>query len=723
MAALFQETPQHIWETIQANVPIDTKKVCNAVPLPNTEEPGFSPIYRNHYSPKELINVPYPGIDTLFKTFELAVENNGTNRALGHRVKKEDGTFGHYVWEDYKTVQIRRNKLGSGLYFILQNNPYKTESEAHKKLRYDPLNEDGFVLTIFSHNRPEWALADLTAIAYNIVSTALYDTLGPATSKYILELTESPIILCSKDKIKGLVALKEKYPEELSNLICLVSMDELTTEDSVLKNLCHEHNMTLFDYKQVEKLGEINPLDPIPPKPSTSFTITFTSGTTGANPKGVLLTHENGVSGITFLYSNFQEGRKAGKATIYSFLPLAHIYERASIQFAFAAGGAVGFPQGPSPLTLLEDVKELQPDFMALVPRVLTKLEAGIKAQTINNDEKPILKNIFTKAINKKMELQGKPENEHTNPSHIIYDRVLGLLRRKLGLQNLSSITTGSAPISPETIKFIKAAMNTGLAQGYGMSETFAGIMGSSKFETQSSSCGPISVTTECRLRDLPSMGYTSKDEGGPRGELLVRGPQVFKEYFKDPENTAKSFDKDGWFYTGDVARIDSSLGNRVFIIDRVKNFFKLAQGEYVTPERIENTYLSAFPYIAQLFAHGDSLQTFLVGVVGLDPMSISSYIKSRYNETITNHEDIKRFFQDRKRKRELLLDMNKSIAGQLQGFEKLHNIIIDIEPLSVEKNLITPTMKIKRPICTKYFENELKNLYDEGSIIKAEKL
>lgn len=214
------------------------------------------------------------------------------------------------------------------------------------------------------------------------------------------------------------------------------------------------------------------------------------------------------------------------------------------------------------------------------------------------------------------MALQSDPANENTNPSHLLYDRVLGLLRKKLGMKNLKVIMSGSAPISPETLKFLKASLNTGVGQGYGMSETFAGVMASSIFETDASSCGPVSITTECRTRDLPAMGYTSKDEGGPRGELLVRGPQIFPEYYKNPEETAKSFDEDGWFYTGDVARIDSKTG-RTYIIDRVKNFFKLAQGEYVTPERIENTYLSCFPYIAQLFVHGDSLRTHLVGVVG----------------------------------------------------------------------------------------------------------
>ncbi|KAG5421414.1 hypothetical protein I9W82_000504 [Candida metapsilosis] len=720
MASLFQENSENIWKTFLDGFPLDINLAGNALPLPGTEEPGFSPIYRNAYSQKELMTVPYPGLTTLYKTFELSVANNGHKRAFGHRVKNADGTFGKYVWQDYKTIQKRRNNLGSGLFFVLQNNPYKTDSEAHQKLKYDPLSDDSFVLTIFSHNRPEWVLADLTTAAYSMTNTALYDTLGPDTSRYILSLTESPVVLCSKEKIKRLVELKEQNPEELSNLICIVSMDDLTTEDASLENYCHDHKISLFDYNQVEKLGENNPLAPIPPKPDTNFTITFTSGTTGAHPKGVLLTHRNAVAGVTFLLSAITLPKV--DAVLYSFLPLAHIFERQSMHFSTALGAAIGFPQGPSPLTLLDDIKVLEPNLLALVPRVLTKLEAGIKAQTVNNDEKPILKSLFTKAINAKLALQTDPANENTNPPHLLYDRVLGMLRKKMGMKNLMCFMSGSAPISPETTKFLRASLNCGGGQGYGMSETFSGIMASSIYETEASSCGPVCVTSEVKTRDLPAMGYTSADEGGPRGELLVRGPQVFQGYYKNPEETAKSFDEDGWFYTGDVARIDAKTG-RTYIIDRVKNFFKLAQGEYVTPERIENTYLSCFPYISQMFVHGDSLRTYLVGVVGLDPVAITQYIKNRHHETIDDPADLIRFFQDPKRKRELLIDMNASLGNKLQGFEKVHNIEVAVEPLSVEKNLITPTMKIKRAVCTKYFRETLDKLYEEGSLIKNDKL
>ncbi|EMG50698.1 hypothetical protein G210_1539 [Candida maltosa Xu316] len=644
---------------------------------------------------------------------------NADKPALGKRIKNPDGTFGEYVFENYGTVRRRRNNLGSGVFFILENNPYKTDSEAHKRMKYDPEKKtEGFILTIFSHNRPEWAICDLASVAYSITNTALYDTLGPNTGKYILNLTESPIIICSKEKIKILINLKRENPEELKNLIAIVSIDDLEEGDIELRNLGHENKITVYDMKEVETLGEIHPLPPIEPTPDTVFTITFTSGTTGANPKGVVLKNRNAVAAITFVLCTLAS---RFNPVNYSFLPLAHIYERLVLQHALVVGTKVGYPQGPSTLTLFDDIKVLKPDNLSLVPRVITKLEGAIKAQTIKNDANPMLKSLYTSAINAKMELQAKKENEHKNPPLLVYDRLLNMLRKKMGLEKVEIITTGSAPISPSTIRFLKASLNIGVAQGYGMSESFAGFMASSRFETESASCGPIGVTCEIKLKDLPEMGYTSKDKGGPRGELLVRGYQIFEGYYKNPEETAKSFDKDGWFHTGDVARINSE--NRVFIIDRVKNFFKLAQGEYVTPEKIEGMYLSKFPYIAQAYVHGDSTESFLVGIIGLDPVIATQYIKQRFNDTIENKDDIIQFFKSTRNRKILLEDMNQSIVNRLHGFEKLHNIFVDFEPLTVAREVVTPTMKIRRAVARKFFKNEIEKMYAEGSLIKDTKL
>lgn len=709
MAALVDESAKAIKEHISATLPIEPSLLANGVALPNSKEPGHLPIYRNAYSVNELRNVPHPSLTTLYKTFETTVAANPTSKCLGTRQKLADDSFGNYQWLTYAEVAQRRTDFGSGLFFVLQNNPYKAV-----------LTND-FVLSLFSHNRPEWMFTDLACVAYSITNTALYDSLGPDTSRYILGLTESPVVVSSKDKIESLIKLKSESPRELSNLTVLISMDKFDLDnpaspDHLLVKYGQDNRIAVFDFAQVEKFGQIAPKRHITPTPETTYTISFTSGTTGSHPKGVILTHASAVSAITFCYSNVTLVKEP---VMYSFLPLAHIYERMNAAFALSYGAAIGYPQSASPLTLLDDIQTLKPHMLALVPRVFTKLELALKAQTINNEEKPLLRSIFTKAINKKMELQSI---EDGNPGkHILYDRVTGLLRKKIGFLNVIFCATGSAPISPETVRFLRASLDCGMSQGYGLTESFAGLCSSSKYEANPGSCGPIGISTEMRLRDVPEMNYTANDEGGPRGELLLRGPQIFKEYYKNPTETAKAFDKDGWFLTGDVARVDAVTG-RLYIIDRVKNFFKLAQGEYITPEKIENTYLSRFPLANQAYVYGDSLKTYLVGIVGVEPDIIRGWLNSRFKidpSKAATRDDIVQIMNRADVKKTYLSEMNKTVDGVFQGFEKVHNLYIDVEPLTIESNVLTPTLKIKRAIASKYFANVFATLYDEGSIIR----
>ncbi|KAG5421419.1 hypothetical protein I9W82_000509 [Candida metapsilosis] len=718
--SLIQESPERIFESLKEQLPLKASLIAKAVPVPGTEEKGYSPIYRNQYSPDKLITRLHPTLDTLYALFEFGYKFNEHRNALGVREKLPDGTFGKYQWQNYRTVRQRRDNLGSGIFFVLENNPFRTDSEIHKKLNYDPTRkEDSFVLTIFSSNRPEWVLADITTIAYSITNTALYDTLGPNASKHILELTESPIILCSKEKIRKLIELK-KESTKMGNLIVIVSMDKLEgPEDAELKSFAAANKIALFDYEHVEKLGETVQLKPIPPTPDTKFTICFTSGTTGSMPKGVVLTHESAVSGMVFKYG---KGYRPGATRMYSYLPAAHILERANLVYGVSIGAEIGFPSSKSATSLLEDVKELQPTNLSTVPRVLSKLEATIKSQIIQS-ENPWIKYIYTKAITEKLKLQAKPQDTDTNPTHLIYDKLLDGFRKKIGLGSVKMIATGSSPSNPETIRFIKAALNVGVSNGYGSTESFAGFLCSKQFDHNPGSIGAIGVSAECRLRDIPEMNYTSKDEGGPRGELLLRGPQIFKEYYKDPKSTADSFDKDGWFCSGDVARIDTKRNNQMYVIDRVKNFFKLAQGEFVTPEKIELAYLSSCPQIQQIFVHGNSLESYLVGIIGLDPTSIGDYLRIKFNDEISDPSDILHFLNDPVNKKTFLLDLNDAVKDQLQGFERLHNIEIYFEPLTVEKEVITPTQKIRRPLCTKYFEENLERMYQEGSILRNGKL
>lgn len=373
-----------------------------------------------------------------------------------------------------------------------------------------------------------------------------------------------------------------------------------------------------------------------------------------------------------------------------------------------SVGGNVGFCRlGGTPLTLFEDMKLFKPTFFANVPRIFTKMEATIKAATIDSSSKA---NGVTKGQN----------NEY------IFDKALiEKLRSKFGFDNVEFCITGSAPIASETIKFLRASLGIGFILGYGSSESFAGMCMALPFHSPSiGTCGALTPTVEARLRELPEMGYYLNDKGGPRGELQLRGPQMFTHYYKNEEETNKSFDSEGWFSTGDVAQFTNE--GWIIIFDRVKNFFKLSQGEYVTPEKIENLYLSSNPILSQAFVHGNSTESFLVGIIGVDPVGIVNFLTENCNipkSQLDTNEKILQVCNRREIRTQLLLQLNTTVGSVLNGFEKLANVFIDFEPLKLEREVVTPTSKIRRPIASRYFKSQIDAMYKEGSLLRNLKL
>ena len=173
-------------------------------------------------------------------------------------------------------------------------------------------------------------------------------------------------------------------------------------------------------------------------------------------------------------------------------------------------------------------------------------------------------------------------------------------------------MATGSAPISMDVLNFLKVAFCCPILEGYGQTESTAASCVTMPDDPIAGHVGGPLPCMKIRLRDIPEMGYLSNDTPNPRGEICFKGPAVFKGYFQNPEKNKEAI-IDGWLQTGDVGVI---LPNgAVKIIDRAKNIFKLSQGEYIAPEKLENVYIQS-PYIAQLHVHGDSLQSFLVAIV-----------------------------------------------------------------------------------------------------------
>jgi long-chain acyl-CoA synthetase len=226
---------------------------------------------------------------------------------------------------------------------------------------------------------------------------------------------------------------------------------------------------------------------------------------------------------------------------------------------------------------------------------------------------------------------------------------------------------------------------------------------------------GPTGVV-EIALYDVPEMGYRHTDtlhhdmpcQG--RGEICVRGPNVFKGYYKDEEKTRETIDEEGWLHSGDVGlwRLDGTLQ----IIDRKKNIFKLSQGEYVAPEKIENILMRS-SFIAQCFVYGDSLQSSLVAIVVPDEDVVRGWAES--NAPTLTKGSFDALCQSEILKSAIMSDIKKlSTKSSLHGFETVQAIHLESTPFSVENDFMTPTFKLKRQKIRDLHENVIADLYAE---------
>ncbi|KAK6459565.1 long-chain-fatty-acid--CoA ligase [Scheffersomyces xylosifermentans] len=709
-----------------------------------TADGQYSAIYRNKALPDRNVETLHPDLDTYHKFFNNSVELFGDKPCLGQRpydykTRKSANYFKSYT---YNEVNQKKRNLGAGLLYSLQQNPYKDSTvEAHRKiddhirdwrsygipnLATDNQNEVieksvSFIISIFSANRYEWILTDLACGAYSITNTALYDTLGPDVTKYILELTRSPLVVCSHDKIAGILELKDEFPEQLKAVISLVSMDPYDTIDESLLKKAKALNVEIHDFDQIQSLGASHPLDELPPSADALYTVSFTSGTTGSRPKGAMLSQRNAACAVSFLISSEPQSGERDKAFI--FLPLTHIYERETSGFALCTGYYLGFPQLVMDnvkvdvfQNLIDDLRIFKPTYFSIVPRILTKMEALVKNLIKDMDKKDA--NEVNKIIDFKLKehkrYDGSQGTDFYHDNYAPYKQ----LREYMGMDELKWMQTASAPVAPTTLVYLKASLNVGLRQLYGLTECFGAITCTDAYEANPGSCGSIGITGEVRLRNVSEMGY-SIDEN--KGELLLRGPQVFKGYFHNYEETNKCFNEDGWFHTGDIARLDETNG-RIHIIDRVKNFFKMQQGEYISPEKIENRYLSSNPIISQLYVHGNSLKSYLVGIVGVDFEKGLKFLNEEcgYNRIDMTSEEMLQEINTVQVKKKFLDLINKNVGDKLNGYEKLHNIHLEINPLTVERDVVTPTFKIRRGPASKFFGDVFHRLYElEQSLLQ----
>lgn len=383
-----------------------------------------------------------------------------------------------------------------------------------------------------------------------------------------------------------------------------------------------------------------------------------------------------------------------------SYLPLAHIFERVVFTALTAVGASIGYYQGDT-LKLMSDITALRPTVFCSVPRLLNKIYDKVMAGL---QEKNIIeRTLFNIAYQSKLEIL----HERGEYTHWLWDLLIFSKMRSLLGGRVKAMLSGAAPISPTVIDFLRVCFSCEVYEGYGATETCAASTITAQGDWSSGNIGIPVPCNEIKLVDIPEMGYKSSDKPYPRGEICIRGPNCFIGYYKDDDKTSEVIDSEGWIKTGDVGSWDE-LG-RLHVIDRKKNLFKLAQGEYIAPEKIEMT-LAKNLYISQSFVHGDSLKSWLVALIVPNKEELLKWAEGEslsgldYPSLIKN-ESVIAFYKKQ------LQGFGRNGSNELKGFEVPKEVSLLLEPFSVENDLMTPSFKVKRFAVQKKYKEELNGL------------
>ncbi|KAI9787351.1 MAG: hypothetical protein M1816_007637 [Peltula sp. TS41687] len=674
-----------------------------SVALPNSEKDGRTKVYRHWKFKDSLIRTLDPTINTVHDVFEYTANRQPSHRCLGYRpYDPATKSFGPYQWLDYQTVQRRRAEFGAGLVRL------------HKSVG---VSEEKYGVGLWCQNRPEWQLTDLACMSQSLWTVPIYETLGPDVAEYIINHSALVCVVTSINHIPTLLKLKARCP----TLELIVSIDPLDNGErpgeskaALLRSLAENLAVQVYDIREVEALGRSHPLPYHAPNSEDTITISYTSGTTG-NPKGVVLTHANGVAAAS---SVLVETTLGPSDVACSYLPLAHIYERVCEQSYLLGGAEIAFFHG-NILELLDDLKLVRPTVFPSVPRLYNRFGSGLRAATV---EAPGLKGALSRhVVSTKL---ANLRNHNTN-QHLLYDRIWGRkASAALGLDRTKTMVSGSAPLDPSLQQFLRVVFSNHFIQGYGLTETYAAGLSQVHGDLSAGNCGAVVPCMEACLMDVPEMEYYHTDVPHARGELLLRGPARFKEYYRNPAETEKAILPDGWFRTGDICSVDP-LG-RFTIIDRLKNILKLAQGEYISPERIENVYLSNCTWLAQAYVHGDSTQNFLVAILGVNPETFAPWAAKVLGRDVgvssTEPAALQAAMNDPRVRAAAIRELDRvATRNKFVSYEKVKNACLLLDPFTMDNGLLTPTLKMKRPQTAKRYRQELDRLYEEALVQQAE--
>lgn len=544
-------------------------------------------------------------------------------------------------------------------------------------------------VAIFSHTCHEWTITDLAILGSGAITVPIYESTTADGTAYILQNSGAKIVF-----VQNAIQL-EKVRSHLKNIPQLSQMIIFT--DSEAANYLNQKGV--YSLSQLFILGSGSPkgapsggenvfqtnLKTLNRNSEASFV--YTSGTTGP-PKGAILTHGNFLAEIHGLKSmlDFPDDIES-----LLFLPLAHIFARV-IQFAQME---LGFVQcyAESIDKLMDNVAEVKPHLMASVPRIFEKIHTRVMHGL--EGESRFKKAIFNWALkigNRRAELKLQKKSIPISLMLawlLAYRLVFSKLHKRMG-GRIDYFISGGAPFSKDIGDFFQAAGFT-ILEGYGLTETTAAVTVNTKKEPKVGTVGKVLPGVEIKIAS--------------DGEILVRGPVVFKGYHQLPEDTKNALTSDGWFHTGDIGEFDSD--GFLKITDRKKDIIVTAAGKNVAPQNIESL-IKTDPMISQVMVHGDK-RKFLSALVTLNKDQLIHYAKS-HNIFFQNYSDLVKNQEVYLLVKGRIEEKNK----QLAKYETIKKFAILENDFSVETGELTPTLKVKRKFTSEKYKNLIDQFYQE---------